>query len=211
MFNSDFSLKDIDAVIFDLGGVILNLDYDLTVHAFQQLGQRNFDKLYTQANQDKVFDSFEIGQISSNQFIKYLLQFLPESTTESDIVDAWNLMLLDLPKERIELIKEVKKSKRVFLFSNTNAIHFEAFKNQIEREFGNRNLLEDTFEQTYFSHLEKVRKPNKEAFLKVINDQGLECHRTLFIDDSIQHIEGAKSLGIKTIHLSGFEIQDIFS
>jgi putative hydrolase of the HAD superfamily len=211
MYNSDFSLDDIDAIIFDLGGVILNLDYDLTVNAFKRLGQSNFDKLYTQANQDKIFDSFETGQISSNQFIKYMLQFLPKSISQNDVVKAWNLMLLDLPKERIHLLNELKKTKRIFLFSNTNEIHFEAFKNQMEMEFGNRNLLEDTFEQTYFSHLEKVRKPNKEAFTKVINEQGLENHRTLFIDDSIQHIEGARKLGIRAIHLIGFEIQDLFS
>jgi FMN phosphatase YigB (HAD superfamily) len=202
-------LKNIDAVIFDLGGVILNLDYDLTVNAFKELGGSRFDELYTQANQDKIFDAYEVGGISSLEFIKYLKQFLPNSISDQDVIDAWNVMLLDLPNERIDFLNELRTQIPIYLFSNTNDLHYQSFKKGIHENFGNENLLEDIFEKTYFSHLCNERKPNHSAFELVLNDHSLSTKRTLFIDDSIQHIEGANSLGIKTYHLVAEQIQEI--
>lgn len=199
-------LKDINAIIFDLGGVILNLDYDLTVNAFKELGGERFDKLYTQANQDKIFDAYEVGELSSQEFVNYLKKFLPETVSEGQIVDAWNKMLLNLPNERIEFLNQLRKKTPIYLFSNTNDLHYQSFKKRIEDNFGNENLLEDIFEKAYFSHLCAQRKPNHTAFQLVLDNHNLLAEKTLFIDDSIQHIEGANSLGLKTYHLVQEEI-----
>ena len=202
-------LNEIDAIIFDLGGVILNLDYNLTIDAFKKLGGSNFETLYTQAHQDHIFDLYEIGELSSSNFIAYLNQFIPNSTPEA-IVSGWNAMLLNLPAYRIHLLEKLKTSHSIFLFSNTNELHLQSFKGELQKVYGNGDLLETIFERAYFSHLVGKRKPNAEAFELVLNDFGLNPSRTLFIDDSEQHILGAKQLGIKTYHLVGEDIIDIF-
>lgn len=202
--------QKIDTIIFDLGGVVLNLDYNLTINAFKKLGKENFERLYTQSEQDKIFDQFEIGKISASEFRAYLKSFLDNSVNDADIDVAWNAMLLDLPKHRIDLLLELKKRYRIFLFSNTNEIHLDAFQKIIFDSFGDKNLLETIFHQTYYSHLVGFRKPTAEAFEVVLNDHNLIPEKTLFIDDSEQHIEGAKKLGINTIHLVNQDIQDLF-
>jgi putative hydrolase of the HAD superfamily len=204
-------VTSLDAVIFDLGGVILNLDYNLTIDAFKNLGGDRFDELYTQANQSKIIDSFEIGESTSQDFINYLLQFLPEVKDPKVVMDAWNVMLLDLPSRRIDFLKRIGKDKRIFLFSNTNEIHYNNFRYMLKEVYGNDNLLETLFEKTYYSHIAGKRKPNSDAFKLVIDENNLDISRTLFIDDSIQHIKGANELGIQTYHLVDEDVVDIFT
>jgi FMN phosphatase YigB (HAD superfamily) len=203
-------LTSIDAIIFDLGGVVLNLDYNKTIDQFKILGKENFEKLYTQSQQDKIFDQFETGKITAQEFRNYMKSFLSEQITDEQIDFAWNAMLLDLPSARIDLLLRLKKEYKIFLFSNTNEIHLDAFQKIIQHQYGDANLLEKVFHQTYYSHLVGARKPNPEAFNKVIGDHNLISQRTLFIDDSIQHIEGASAMGITVRHLVDEDILDLF-
>jgi FMN phosphatase YigB (HAD superfamily) len=197
------------AIIFDLGGVVLNLNYDLTVKAFQELSKENFAALYAQSQQDKIFDLFEIGHITASEFRDYMRSFLGTSFSDEIIDKAWNAMLLDLPLQRIELIAQLKKYYKVYLFSNTNEIHLKAFKTIIAEQHGDSELLEKLFDQAYYSHVVGKRKPNAEAFETVLNQHELVASETLFIDDSIQHIEGAQKLGLQTIHLVNRDIVDL--
>jgi putative hydrolase of the HAD superfamily len=204
-------LTSIDAIIFDLGGVVLNLDYNKTIDQFKILGKENFEKLYTQSQQDKIFDQFETGKISAQEFRNYMKFFLDGQITDEQIDFAWNAMLLDLPAARIDLLLRLKKEYKIFLFSNTNEIHSHAFQKIIQQQYGDANLLEKVFQQTYYSHLVGQRKPDAASFMTVINDHGLTPQRTLFIDDSIQHIEGASRIGIRAKHLVDQDIIQLFS
>lgn len=199
-----------DAIIFDLGGVVLNLDYDATINAFKAMGKENFEQIYTQAHQDQIFDLFETGEISSDEFRDYFRKLLGREISNQQIDDAWNALLLDLPPERIELLRRLRNDYKIFLFSNTNAIHIDAFRKIIRDAFGDPDLLEKVFHKTYYSHLVGRRKPNAEAFELVLKKQNLIPERTLFIDDSKQHIEGAEKLGIQTVHLVDKAITDLF-
>jgi len=203
-------LKEVDAVIFDLGGVILNLDYNLTIQAFKDLGKDDFDQLYQQAYQDKIFDQYECGEISSREFRNYLKGFYSIAVSDDQIDHAWNVMLLDLPPQRIELLRRISQTHRIFLFSNTNDIHYKAFGSGIESTYGDPRLLETIFEKTYYSHLVGRRKPNANAFQLVLEENELNANRTLFIDDSEQHIIGAEQLGLKTHWMVEGDIVDIF-
>lgn len=198
------------AIIFDLGGVILNIDYNATINAFKELGKSNFETLYQQAHQDRIFDQFEVGAVSAQEFRDYLKSFLPQGTTDEQINKAWNVMLLDLPAKRVDLLKRLANSHRLFLFSNTNEIHLVEFREIIRRQYDNANLLEELFEKTYYSHLLEQRKPNAEAFQFILDQNHLDPMNTLFIDDSEQHIEGAKKVGLETYLLQGEDIVDIF-
>jgi putative hydrolase of the HAD superfamily len=190
-----------DAIIFDLGGVIINLDYKLTIEAFKNLGLANFDEMYTQAKQSNLFDDFETGKISSQHFINSLLPYLPSGVSANKVVHAWNAMILDFPKERLDLLDKLKSDYRIFLLSNTNDIHLQAVKRSLTNTTDRK--LESYFEKVYLSHEVKLRKPHKEIFELVCKEQNLDPSRTLFIDDTIGHIDGSIKIGLKGLHLKG--------
>ncbi len=197
-------LKEIKNIIFDLGGVILNIDYNLTANAFKNIGFTNFDTFYSQQKQSNLFDQLETGKLSSLQFTDVIQSNFATKSSKSDIISAWNEMLLDLPKERIRLIRELAKKYKVFLLSNTNSIHYDAFTKIIEKDY-ETNLFKNLFVETYYSHEIGLRKPNKECFEYVLNQNNLKASETLFIDDTEQHIIGANSVGLKTHHLKNKE------
>ena len=199
-----------DAIIFDLGGVILNIDYQKTIEAFKNLGIKNFEALYSQSQQNGTFDKLETGAIKAEEFYHILNKETGLNLSHSAIELAWNAMLLDLPKHRIELINKIGREIPIFLLSNTNEIHLKAFQKIIKDSFGDEHLLANTFIKTYYSHLIHERKPNRAAFDIIINEHQLDPSKTLFIDDSLQHIEGAKKIGLQTVHLVGKDISEIF-
>jgi putative hydrolase of the HAD superfamily len=201
---------EFEAVILDLGGVIINLDYSKTIHAFEALGMTDFNSVYSQAAQTNLFDDFETGQISSQRFVNSLLPYLKSGTTPNKVVHAWNAMILNVPAKKLELLVSLKQKYPVFLLSNTNELHVPV----VRREFAKvtDKPMEHFFNEMYFSHEIKLRKPNQEIFDFVCKTNGLIPEKTLFIDDSIQHIEGAKTLGLLTHHLTNPEdLYQLFS
>jgi putative hydrolase of the HAD superfamily len=200
-----------EAIIFDLGGVLINLDYQLTSKAFIDLGLTDFDATYSQLQQTDLFDRFETGAISSFHFINRLLDQLPQGTSGNRVVHAWNAMILDFPEERLLWLLEMKQRYRIFLLSNTNTLHMEAVRRSLERTIGHQRL-EDYFEHVYLSCEMGLRKPNPEIFSRVCDEQGLNPATTVFIDDTLQHVEGAASIGLQALHLKpGKAVQSLFS
>jgi putative hydrolase of the HAD superfamily len=198
-------------VIFDLGGVILNLDYSKTRTAFEALGLKNFDAIYSQANQSGLFDDFETGACSTPYFINHLLDFLPAGTTPNQVVAAWNAMILDFPIPQLELLERLKNTHRIFLLSNTNEIQLAAVQRALHRAVGHSDL-DRYFEKAFYSHTLEKRKPHPETFQWVCDTVQIEPADTLFIDDTLQHIEGAKKIGLQTHHLQPTEtILQLFS
>lgn len=193
-------LKNYKNIIFDLGGVILNIDYSLTESAFVDLGIKDFEKLFSQAKQKHLFDLFDKGAISPADFRNEIKKHL-NSHLQNDVIDeAWNAMLLDLPKPRLDFLQKIKTTHRTFLLSNTNQIHIDSFHNYLKTHFGLDNLL-GYFEKVYFSYEIGMRKPDAEIFKLVLEENNLNPQETLFIDDSLQHIEGAAKTGINTCWL----------
>ena len=129
-------MTKIKNIIFDLGGVILNLDYSKTVEEFNKIGFFNFEKVYNQKKQSKIFDDFEKGEISNDKFISLIQQSEKLKIDENDFINAWNAMLLEIPKERIEFIKKLKKDYNIFLLSNTNEIHIKKFEADLRKKIG---------------------------------------------------------------------------
>lgn len=187
-------------IIFDLGGVLLNIDYSLVTKAFLALGLTDFDKLYSKAQQTKLFDLYEKGQISSEAFRNHVKTCFSTPIDDNTIDKAWNAMLLDLPPERLHLLQQLKTKHRIFLLSNTNDIHIQYINNYLQETFGIDDLS-GYFEKVYLSYEVGMRKPDAEIFELVLSENNLDPNETLFIDDSIQHIESAKKLGIHTYWL----------
>ena len=188
-------------IIFDLGGVILDIDYHQTVEAFRKLGAPNFDALCSQTRQNDFFDDYEIGKVSSEEFRDYVRKTLNLTVDDGEFDKAWNAMLLDLPKERFEFIKNLRKKYKIFLYSNTNEIHLKEIFKLCERQHG-FNTLNEFFDKQYYSCEFGRRKPHPESFLAILEKNGLKAEETLFVDDSIQHIMGAKEAGLNVIHFT---------
>lgn len=202
--------EEIEAIIFDFGGVIIQLNYQATIDAFKKLGIENFDVMYSQAQQSNLFDDIETGKISSQRFINGLLDYLPPNISPNKVVEAWNAMILNVPKQNIDLLDELSKKYRIFLLSNTNELHItQAYRNWNKVA---EKPINTYFEKIYLSHEIGMRKPNGEIFELVCKENNLNLKTTLFIDDSEQHIIGAQTIGLKTIHHKSNELlQTLFS
>lgn len=183
------------AIIFDLGGVLLNIDYGLTSAAFRALGMEDFDERYSQARQAGLFDQYEKGAISSDEFRARLLELLPSGTTPEQVDQAWCAMLLDFPPSRLRLLEDLRKRYRIFLLSNTNEIHMRALSAYLQRQFGFSDFSK-LFVKEYYSYRMGMRKPDAEIFETVLRENDLRVSEVVFIDDSKQHVEGALKLGI---------------
>ena len=191
-------MHKIKNIIFDLGGVILDINYQATIDAFAQLGIANFSNLYSQKSQQKLFDQFETGHVSSKEFVKGIQQMHSVQISDELIITAWNAMLKGVKKNKLDYIKSLRNQFHTILLSNTNEIHISAF----EKEMSNKQLLaqfKSCFEKIYYSSRMGLRKPYSICFEKVLKEQQFNPKETLFIDDSIQHIKGAKNCGIKAV------------
>jgi len=204
------NLKGIKNIIFDLGGVIINIDYKLTLAEFKKIGLKDVEKIYTQFGQLEWFDNYDRGRISSETFLSEFGKLLAPGTSREQISHAWNAMLLDFPQERAELLLKLKDRYRTFLLSNTNELHINYYFQKVKELYG-YDEMKSFFEKDYYSHRIGMRKPDAEIFEFVLQENGLLAAETLFIDDTLQHVEGARGAGLRAYHLVAPEtILDVF-
>lgn len=186
-------------LIFDLGGVILDLSIEDTLKTFAALAgvdRSVIDKLYTSAPE---FLSYETGHITDEEFRRFINQQCASPGTDEAIDQCWNAMLLGLPKRKLDLILTLKNKYNVYLLSNTNSIHLKYINEvMLPAVPGALPKLDDYFHRAYYSHIMKKRKPHAEIFEEVLDDNGLKPDETLFLDDNHDNIVGASKVGIKT-------------
>jgi len=187
-------MQNIKNIIFDLGGVILNIDIRRTEKALRELGIDNLSQHMNQAHLLSFFKEYEEGKIDDAAFIGAIRSLSQRALEENAIVNAWNALLLDFPAERIELLRRLRKKYRLFLLSNTNGIHYRKFQQQLFVQTG--HYLEDLFEKTYYSHTIGLSKPDAAAFRLVIEENNLDPAQTIFIDDTEANMSGAKETGL---------------
>ena len=204
-------LTKIDAIIFDLGGVILNLDHEAPVRAFAELGIPDFEKYYSKVDQSTLFVDLEKGKISPAEFREELRKYLPIEITDESIDKAWNSIILDIPKSRVLLLEQLRDSHSIYLLSNTNILHYQVFSNFLKDHFG-YGSLGDLMDEAFYSHELGLRKPDPAIFEYVIAKTKVNPGRALFIDDTEEHILTAQKLGLHTHHLKDAEtIEEILS
>jgi epoxide hydrolase-like predicted phosphatase len=193
-------MQGIKNIIFDLGGVILNIDYKRPQEEFKKLGIKGVETLYSKQNQVELFDLLETGKISEKEFIHKIKESSDLEISDSEIIIAWNSILLEFPLRRLQILQQLQLHYNMYLLSNTNEIHEKAFNEMLKIQCGYSSLAL-FFDRVYLSHRVGLRKPDPKIFELVINENNLKIEETLFIDDSLQHIESASQLGLKTIHL----------
>ena len=192
-------LTAIKNIIFDLGGVIINVDHAYTLSAFSQLGIANPHEIFTLEQQGRLCDSLEVGKISAKEFCEALVKLSHESVSHEDIINAWNAMLLDIPEKRIEMLKRVRKKYRIYLLSNTNPIHMQYINNQMQKMHG--ISLESLFIKTYYSFELRLRKSDPRVFQHILDQNHLIPNETLLIDDLEANVLAAKDLGMQIWHV----------
>lgn len=185
-----------EAVILDFGGVLYDIDYDAPVRAFKELGVDDFAGLYKQAGQSPEFDDLECGRITPDAFYRFMESHCAPGTTRQSVVDAWNSILTGMHPSRVAMVQALGRQTRLFIFSNTNVIHAHVFEAWMEKEFG-LSAFRSAFEGIHYSHEMGMRKPDPKAFLSLCERHGVEPGRTLFIDDSRQHVDGALQAGLE--------------
>lgn len=197
-----YKAKHFDAIIFDLGGVIIDIDYQLTINSFESLGVKNFNKIFSKEQQLQFSDQYERGEISTPEFIKNIQELGKINASMFMMKKAWNAMLQDIPRKRLELCARLKEKMPTFVLSNTNQEHIKRVNDYLLAEY-NVPSLNPFFKKVYLSHEIGKRKPENRAWQQILDENNLtNPKKVLFIDDSPQHIEAAKKLNITCHHLN---------
>jgi putative hydrolase of the HAD superfamily len=188
-------------IIFDLGGVIIDLSVDSTLRKFSELSGHPVNKVVDVYYARPEFLAYEKGEITNEEFRSSLKSIFGLSSLDSELDLCWNAMLGEIPAERIELLRELKSKYKTFLLSNTNAIHLDCFSGIVKKAH-NLESLEPLFHKTYYSHMVKMRKPDAEIYEYVLRENSLKADETIFLDDNVANLKGAASVGIQTFHVT---------
>ncbi|MBE9599923.1 HAD family phosphatase [Pedobacter sp. MC2016-24] len=192
-------MQKIKNIIFDYGNVIFEIDFNKTQNALLQLGIINSTEFFAHKSHHNLFSDFETAAITPAQFrdgIRHAAQ--NNKLTDEEIDAAWNSLLIGVPPGIHEVLLKLKQKYRTFLLSNNNVTHYKYIVDYLKREYG-MNDNSELFEKAYYSQDMFLRKPNVEIFEQVIAENDLDPAETLFIDDSPQHIAGAKLAGLNTL------------
>lgn len=204
-------LQDIDAIVFDFGGVILELHEDTTIQKMADILHCSKEECMQHLIHQSKFYEFECGKISADEFISEIQKSAPKTVSKKEIITAWNAMLGRFPEEHCNLLLALQKNYRTFLLSNTNVIHIEAFEKNMKLQ----NIpyrMTDLFEEVWYSSSIGMRKPHPETYVYCMQKVGLIPQRTLFIDDKEENIQGAQKAGMKTLHIAnGVSIISFFT
>jgi len=202
-------MTDIKNILFDLGNVLIDIDFNKVKRAFEKLGIENFEQQFSQLSASRLFEDLEMGKISNDQFYKTIQQQSTLPLNDEQIKNAWNAILLDFRKESMNFLMQHNNNYRFFLLSNTNAIHLEEVNIILQKQC-NKNDLDEFFEKAYYSHKVGLRKPNEDIFQYVLRDANIKGEETLFIDDTPPNIDTAIKLGFKThLLLPGQKIEEL--
>jgi len=196
-------------IIFDLGGVLLDIDFKKTRDAFTASGIVDFDAYFQQSFSNPLFVHLETGLVEPIDFFGQFRKDAGVQIADEIIIENWNALLGDFRKTSLIYIAALKRDYRVFLFSNTNIIHYEAFMKLFDQQIG-KGHFHEFFEKAYYSHEMKLRKPEVESFQFILEENNLRGSETLFVDDTLKNIDGAKAAGLQTLWLqNGMKIEEV--
>ncbi len=198
---SAFQSSKIKNIIFDLGGVLLNINPLLSLIELEKISGLSKDELMVRFVNEKIFEKFDSGRLNPIQFRSELCRILNCKVSDSEIDRAWNKLLLDFPQHRVDLLKQLRKNYRVFLLSNTNSIHLDQYSHDFYEKYGFH--MTELFEKLFFSHEIGLHKPDTGIYTYLLHHADIEASESVFFDDSSANIEAAGKMGIAGIHING--------
>jgi putative hydrolase of the HAD superfamily len=188
-------------LIFDLGEVIIDIDYRQTITAFQKLAVVDFSTVVSYSAQNPVFDWYEKGQVTTGFFFDELRKYLRPGTTDKEIESAWNAIFQDFSPQKIELLKQLKTRYNTFALSNINEIHLASIDKAAQTKFGGA-AFSNFFQAAYYSNKIGLRKPEPEIYALLLEKEGLKAGETFFVDDKKENVEAACKFGIHAYQLT---------
>jgi len=204
------AMDEIKNIIFDFGVVIINIDPAAVRKRMAEKGIHNVEELHARLLKDNIYHKLETGAIRSEEFRAAIKSIVGMPLSDADIDDAWNAMILDIPRERIKFMTRLKSKYKLYLLSNTNAIHWEYYDRYFQCTYDYPSLS-TFFTRAWYSYLMGVRKPDPEIYRMVLEEGHLKSSETVFIDDLRENVDAAAHLGIIPCHLpEGKEIMDLF-
>jgi putative hydrolase of the HAD superfamily len=199
--------KEIENIIFDLGGVIINLDIDATFQKFSAMfGREVHTGIFGDHKKYGFFKDYEVGKIDDATFRDHVRELAGFDINDAEIDDAWNAMLKDIPKDRMDWIYSATQKYNSVVLSNTNSIHIRHF-DQIVHQTTPYGHPGDLFQKLFYSFEIGERKPNAEAFEHVLDKTGFDPSRTVLFDDLKENLGTAKRLGLQTVYVERNELR----
>lgn len=183
----------IEAIIFDFGDIFINLNRDAMKNAFHTLELEEWNE-----DMRKLNRNFEVGKISEEEFLSGMQEHVPNASLEL-IKKNWNTILMEFPLYRLEFLQLLSQKYRLFLLSNTDAIHIHHFQETVGESF--YSTFYQCFQKVYFSFELGMRKPDQEIYKYVLEQNNLSAKRTLFVDDKKENTDSALKLGIRVWNL----------
>ena len=187
-------------VIFDLGGVVININTRQSFTAFARLADLTEQEVQALASHP-AFEQHERGLVSDEGFRNTIRTLTASELTDEAIDQAWNAMLLNIPPERLNLMAELRSRYHTLVLSNTNNIHVQSFNRAIN-EISGRKGIQEFVHKVYYSHEMGKRKPNPEIFDQVIHQEKIRPEQTLFLDDKLENVNAAKQMGLQAVQIT---------
>jgi glucose-1-phosphatase len=202
-------MPEIKNIIFDLGGVLLNINPLLSLLELEKISGLNQEELKVRFTNERIFEKFDTGSLDPTQFRSELCRIMNRKVSDSVIDRVWNKLLLDFPLHRVELLQQLRKNYCVFLLSNTNIIHFWHYTSEFYTNYGIQ--MTDLFDRLFLSYEIGIHKPDAGIYTHVLQSANIDPAESIFIDDSLVNIEAADRLGIKGIHIhNGYDVTHFF-
>ncbi len=187
-------------IIFDFGAVVININIPAAYRAFAKLSGKDPKEIENLFEQQGAYADFESGKMTNEAFFDLLRKELQISSDNETLTEAWNAMLLDIPLERVEKLKELKSRYNIYLLSNTNAIHVKKIKTMFMQNFGIEDFTK-LFHKPYLSYEIGIVKPDPAIYEFVLKDAGIKREETVFLDDNAFNVKSALSIGLPTIQV----------
>lgn len=196
---------DVDFLIFDLGNVIIDIDYQRTLNLIKSKLEESLHDQVDFFYQTEFHKSYEKGLISSVQFRDEVRDYFGQSWSDQEIDTLWNSLLGKIPPQRLDLVQELRKKYQVGVLSNTNEIHIDAVHEMLKAEHG-LERFDSIFDWVFYSHEMGLAKPSAEIYEKMLAELNTSPERVLFFDDLKANVEGAKAVGIHAVQVTGPQV-----
>lgn len=193
---------DADFLIFDLGNVIIDIDYQRSLNLIKSMLPSSFELKVNSFYATDFHKAYEKGLIDSPTFRNEVRNYFEQEWDDQKVDELWNSLLGRIPKERLELVSKLKQSYQVGVLSNTNEIHIDAVHGMLETDFGMKRF-EPLFDRVFYSHEMGLAKPSKEIYDTMLNELETSADRVVFFDDLEANVKGAASVGIQAVHVTG--------